>query len=136
MKYLEHVHAFHERFNIPQPRQPSWPERDITDFRLAFINEEAREISEAVNQEDMEGVLDGLVDLVYVAIGMALMYGFDFDEAWDRVQRANMEKASDKSTDRHPMFDVHKPVGWLPPRMNDLVHPFHKRPALNDEADE
>lgn len=136
MKYLIDVHAFHERFDVPCPMSPTWPSNDLINFRMEFIDEEVNEINRALNEKDMEGFLDGLVDLVYVTLGAALTFGLDFDEAWARVQRANMEKVAVKNTaqeGRHKT-DVVKPEGWKPPRFKDLVDPDYVRPPLNNEA--
>lgn len=127
MKYLQDVHDFHAKFNIPQPKFPSFPAEDITSFRLGFIREEVAEIEDGVLNNDLAEVLDGLVDLVYVALGMALMYGFDFDKAWDRVQAANMSKIAGLPTDRHNMLDVTKPDGWIAPDLEDLCNLDYER---------
>lgn len=135
MQYLEDVHRFHEKFDVPQDRSPRWPEEDLIQFRVDFLDEELNEICDAINDQNLEGILDGLVDLVYVALGTALTFGFDFHEAWERVQRANMEKVAVKNTNgegRHKT-DVVKPEGWRPPRFSDLVQPDHVRPAMNGE---
>lgn len=127
MKYLADVAKFHKKFNVPQPRTPGFPDTDMIDFRLKFLREELEEIEDAVMTNQLEGVLDGLVDLVYVALGTALIFGFDFDEAWDRVQQANMAKIAGVATDRHGQFDVSKPEGWEPPYLKPLVQPEHRR---------
>ena len=44
--------------------------------------------------------------------------GFDFDEAWKRVHKANMKKVRMK-TERSPI-DIVKPIGWKPPDLKDL----------------
>lgn len=137
MQYVEDVHKFHERFDVPQSRSPIVPDEDLVNFRMKFLSEELHEIYEAVDKEDLEGLLDGLVDLVYVAIGTALTFGLDFHEAWERVQSANMEKIAVKNTDgegRHKT-DVVKPEGWKPPRFKDLIDPSYVRGPMNSEVD-
>ena len=127
MKYLKDVSDFHSRFNVPQPKTPAMPDEDMISFRLNFLREELTEIEDAILEEDMAGVLDGLVDIVYVALGTALIFGFDFDVAWDRVQTANMQKVAGRPSDRHGTFDVTKPEGWTSPNLSDLVDPGWKR---------
>ena len=129
MKYLKDVADFHAKFNVPQPRTPSLPDADMTSFRLKFLREELEEIEDAVLEEDLEEVLDGLVDIVYVALGTALVFGMDFDTAWKRVQAANMKKIAGLATGRHDQFDVSKPEGWEPPVLADLVEPGWTRKA-------
>ena len=123
MKYLQDVADFQLKFNVPQPMTPRFPDADMTSFRLNFLREELTEIEDAVIEEDLAKVLDGLIDIVYVALGTALIFGLDFDTGWNRVQYANMKKTAGLATDRHGQFDVSKPEGWDPPELADLVDP-------------
>tara|TARA_R100000234_G_scaffold46829_1_gene28002 strand:- start:22401 stop:22841 length:441 start_codon:yes stop_codon:yes gene_type:complete len=70
------------------------------------------------DKETMHELLDALVDLTYVTLGTAYLMGFDFDEAWNRVHAANMQKVP-KSTERSE-HDVVKPEGWQPADLEDL----------------
>jgi len=88
------------------------------------MKEELDEYRESVFVGDLEGQLDALVDLVYVALGTAYLQGFDFNEAFRRVHEANMKKvrARQKSdSKRASSYDVVKPVGWTPPDLSDLT---------------
>lgn len=135
MQYFKDVHAFHEKFDVPRHRSPRWPEEDLIQFRIKFLTEELNEIIDSVHDDDLEGVLDGLVDLVYVALGTALTFGLDFHAAWERVQQANMEKIAVRNTEqggRHST-DVVKPEGWKPPRFKDLINEAYVRSPMNGE---
>jgi len=57
---------------------------------------------------------DALVDLVYFAIGTAVMMGLPWQALWDDVQRANMEKVPGP-TKRGHRRDLMKPPGWRGP---------------------
>lgn len=73
---------------------------------------------------DLHEQFDGLIDLVYVAIGTAYHHGVDFDEGWRRVHEVNMQKVLAKSADeskRGYRFDVVKPKNWRPADLSDLV---------------
>lgn len=126
-KYLQDVHEFHAKFKIPQPPCPQPLDVDTENFRIAFMYEELEEYETALVRQDRAGMLDALVDLVYVALGTALMHGFDFDEAWRRVHAANMTKVAGLPTGRHGSLDVSKPEGWVPPSLLDLVAHGHRR---------
>ena len=80
--------------------------------------EELQELSQAIHTGNLEGTLDALVDTVYIALGTAYLMGFDFDKAWKRVHKANMQKIR-CATKRSPI-DVVKPIGWKPPKLDDL----------------
>lgn len=130
MEYVRDVEAFHEKFDVPSPEEVSLIPDDVMEFRINFMTEELEEFIEAWQMGDLEKELDSLVDLVYVAIGTALCRGYDFNEAWKRVQDANMKKIAVKNTDqggRHAT-DVVKPEGWTPPDLGDLALIGRSRP--------
>lgn len=119
---------FHQRFGLQYTGEPRMLPKELADFRLIFLAEEFTEYKEAVESPDSlesrEQALDALVDLVYVALGTAYLHGFNFAEAWRRVQKANMakvrtERAGDSK--RGSTFDVIKPPGWTAPSHRDLV---------------
>lgn len=140
------VEAFHHQFGLEiditdGPRDLE-PELEI--FRQKFMEEELREYLDAdaemdglrehplANPEELESALaalrakklDALVDLIYVAIGTAYLHGWDFNEAWRRVQAANMAKIRAERQEegkRDATYDVVKPPGWTAPDHSDLV---------------
>lgn len=63
-------------------------------------------------------VADGIVDLMYVAIGTASALGIGLTEVWDEVQRANMEKTTGPVRDDGKRL---KPEGWTPPQVERII---------------
>jgi predicted HAD superfamily Cof-like phosphohydrolase len=142
---------FHTRFGHDYNGPPRALPKDLLDFRLKFIDEESSEYGQyataATIERDvmakpvrdsanyayhLEHALDGLVDLVYVALGNAYLHGFNFREAWRRVHGANMKKVRKQKDDgtladntvdsgRAPKYDIVKPEGWEAPSHVDLV---------------
>jgi predicted HAD superfamily Cof-like phosphohydrolase len=131
MKRLMHqmIEDFHKKFGV-EPKHPiEWNEDDHL-FRLNFLREELIEYEEALDrlnygsEDSQTDMLDALVDLVYVAMGTAYIYGWDFEEAFRRVHEANMQKIRAQSANeskRGSSLDIVKPAGWKPPVLNDLV---------------
>jgi predicted HAD superfamily Cof-like phosphohydrolase len=121
------VKEFHDKYEIPYSQAPGPLDKKTLAYRIAFMDEELGEYSEAslnCEEMDVEGQLDALVDLVYVAIGTAILHGFDFNEAFLRVHAANMTKVrASKAEDsaRGSSLDVIKPDGWTPPYLKDLA---------------
>jgi len=138
---------FHGKFGLPpQADEDHVMARDVTKFRLKFLLEELLEYADAVDfklkyAEDgfdfssangdsginAEKAFDGLIDLVYVALGTAFLHRFPFNEGWSRVQEANMAKeratsADDARSTRKHKTDIVKPAGWKPPVLVDLLH--------------
>ena len=84
-------------------------------------------------------ILDGLVDLLVVLLGTAFLMGFlrekngekmgnivldktsIFEEAWNRIFKANMAKVVGSRPKRGHSLDLRKPEGWKSPILDDLV---------------
>lgn len=118
---FEYIRQFHWMFDLAYEDGPRDLPDDLRDFRIQFMYEELKEYCDAKTRED---ALDALVDLVYVAVGTAYLHGFNFNEAFRRVQNANLAKVRAESADdskRGSSYDVVKPEGWLPPFLGDLV---------------
>ena len=142
------IEEFHEKFDLIYDGRPRALPRDLQKFRQKFLSEELGEyfshvdlayralevsfLDEAEITHHLEEMLDGLVDLVYVAVGTAYLHGFDFAEAWRRVHAANMTKVRAQSaahSKRGSTHDVVKPPGWEAPSHTDLVEDHaHRMP--------
>ena len=109
------VVEFHNHFNIEQ--QKGHPLMHSS--KIKHLNEELCEYMTAVYNQDREGQLDALVDLIYVALGAAYMDNFNFNAAFQRVHQANMLKVR-KSTERSK-WDVVKPEGWQAPDLKQFI---------------
>jgi predicted HAD superfamily Cof-like phosphohydrolase len=140
MDLMADIAAFHKKFSLEYDGPPRQLPTDLLNFRVKFLKEELREYEDDANacachlltdKTDhantthlLEKQLDALVDLVYVALGTAYLQGFDFNEAWRRVQDANMAKVRafrEADSKRGSTYDVVKPEGWEPPSHTDLV---------------
>lgn len=126
---FESVGAFHRKFQLPVSGRGHGPRiigPDVFLFRYQFLQEELQELLKAYRDQDIVGVADAIVDLVYVALGTAHMFGIPFDEVFREVQRANMEKErsngdEDPRSKRGSGLDVVKPEGWRPPDVERIL---------------
>lgn len=86
-------------------------------FRMELLEEEFNETTQAVVNGDAEEVVDGLIDLIVIAIGTLSLAGVDVQKAWDEVYRANMTKERGIKPGREQSggFDIIKPEGWKGP---------------------
>jgi len=123
---FDDVGEFHRKFGLPRVKPFEMPhptnlhmDPAVMDFRFKFLQEELKEFKEGMEAEDIVGMADALIDLVYVAMGTAHMLGLPWQELWDDVQRANMSKeraAEDGSNSKRGSgLDVIKPEGWRGP---------------------
>lgn len=77
-----------------------------------------------VGYVDFDAGVDACTYLAVYCQQCAAHRGLDFNEAWSRVQRANMAKvrtARPEDSKRGSGFDVVKPPGWTAPDHSDLV---------------
>lgn len=124
MDLYQAIHEFHTKFGLEKPPAPKLLGEEASDFRIQFLYEEVNEYCDASAVNDKAGMLDALVDLVYVALGTAYLHGFDFNTAFQRVHEANMQKVRanrPEQSKRGTSLDVVKPHGWQPPNLEDLV---------------
>lgn len=127
---FDDVLQFHRKFGFIIPLKPRRLMGNKWLTKVTHLGEELAEYTEASNGLVQEKnirakELDAIVDLIYVALGIAVLSGYSrFNEAWDRVHAANMKKTRAKKkseSKRGTTFDVVKPVGWQAPVLEDLV---------------
>lgn len=99
MKYdeaqaLNKVAEFHETFNLPIIDEPTIPNKDRCKLRINLLEEELKELKEAIEDKDLTEVIDAFCDLQYVLSGAILEFGFaeKFKSMFDEVHRSNMSK--------------------------------------------
>jgi predicted HAD superfamily Cof-like phosphohydrolase len=90
---------------------------------VGLIEEEFKELTEAVNNHDQVETLDALVDILVVTIGAIHSMGADGEGAWKEVMGTNFAKI-DRITGkvrRREDGKVLKPVGWTPPNLKPFI---------------
>ena len=111
----EDVARFHEEIlGVQRPPLPSLVSDLHTTEKIRFLNEELEEYGTAAYEGDIVKATDGLLDLVYVALGALYSMGVPVQACWDAVQTANMKKVRGV-TSRGNAVDAIKPPGWEAP---------------------
>ena len=122
---INDIKDFHEKFGLTYEGKPTELDNAVAMFRIKFMEEELKEYISATLANDLEGQLDALVDLVYVALGTAYLQGLPFQAAWDEVHRANMRKVkagpNGEGSKRGSPHDVVKPAGWEGPNYSKIL---------------
>ncbi|MBK9272692.1 MAG: nucleoside triphosphate pyrophosphohydrolase family protein [Saprospiraceae bacterium] len=92
---LNDVAAFHDLFDMPVLSRAQIPSRERCDLRLSLLEEELKELRQAIEDKDLTEIADALCDLQYVLSGAILEFGLgsQFKSLFDEVQRSNMSKA-------------------------------------------
>lgn len=87
------LRQFHKTYgmvveDVPVASQPP----AVRQLRENLIDEEYRELKEALDQEDIYQICKEGIDLLYVVLGMLVTYGVPITECFAEVQRSNMSK--------------------------------------------
>lgn len=125
-EYLD-VRAFNKKFGLMQHDVPGHLTKRKLRERIEFLEEELKEFKDACTVQDLAEQGDALIDLVYVAIGTAVMMGLPWEHMWQEVQRANMDKVRGE-TKRGHLVDCIKPPGWQPPDHARILRAFGYNP--------
>jgi len=157
-KEFQDVRDFHQKFELLCFDKPARLTKRKLVERVEFMLEELLEFAQSagldvqvardedgvwlrhvepslsVEEQDMAGQADALVDLVYVALGTAVMLGLPWDWLWDDVQRANMAKVRGMTKRGHAV-DVTKPPGWQGPQTQRILDLAGYRPDTEERDD-
>jgi predicted HAD superfamily Cof-like phosphohydrolase len=90
---------------------------------IKLIEEEFKELKEAVNNNDMLETLDALEDILVVTIGAIHSAGMDGEGGWKEVMNTNFAKI-DKETGKVRKREdgkVLKPQGWTAPDLEQFL---------------
>lgn len=118
------VRDFHVAFGHPAPLTPNFDHINLptddgktrVELREKLIREELEETMKAIRAKDMVETADGIGDILYVTLGMAVELGIDMDRVFAKIQESNMAKLG---PDGKPITredgKTLKPDGWQPP---------------------
>ena len=116
--------------------------RNFLNFRAKFLQEELNEIYEAIDDNNSDEVVDGLIDLCVVAIGTLTLFKVDAQRAWDEVHKWNLRKKRGikKGREESDGWDLVKDEDWLGPNhsgnfglLRDALDPLPKDTTVQTE---
>ena len=91
------LHIFNKAFQVPQNvdfNSEDESDKKVFELRTKLIREEYAEVMQALSAKSPtpSHILKELCDLVYVCVGLADVYNWNFDVAFNRVHASNMSK--------------------------------------------
>ena len=92
MTNFEKVGMFMKTFGQEIKKKPSLSSDKINNLRINLIEEEFKELKEALNKKDLKEVADALTDILYVTYGAGHAFGINLDNCFKEVQNSNMSK--------------------------------------------
>ena len=102
MSNFEDVKTFMETFGQMVRTKPQFPNKETMQLRYDLIQEELKELEQAMKTKNLKEIADALTDILYVTYGAGCAYGIDLDKCFKEVQRANMSKLGD---DGKPIYN-------------------------------
>lgn len=118
---LEKLHDHFGFTEAPLTKQELWQ-------RIQFIREELEETEEAFLEGEAHDVMDGLIDIIVVAVGTLHRADAKYRQGWKAVMNANYAKKkgfNEKRPDSNGQ-DLIKPRGWKPPDLGKLLGVLEK----------
>lgn len=112
-----------EKFMVACDQSVTGWNADQFNMYVKLIDEERKELQEAIDACDPKEILDALTDILVVTVGALHSMGANGEGAWNEVMRTNFAKideATGKVTKRED-GKVLKPVGWVPPELGQYL---------------
>lgn len=93
-EFIEQVKEFMTKFKQPVIEKPAIPSKERQDLRIKLLQEELDELKQAIDDNDLIGVIDAFCDLQYVLSGAIIEFGLSdmFLRCFNEVQSSNMSK--------------------------------------------
>jgi phosphoribosyl-ATP pyrophosphohydrolase len=117
-RMLGKVEAFNKDITaLPIPETPTVLSKIRLESSVQALNEELKEFHDATVDGDVLEAADGLIDLIYFALGRLTEMGVPAQAVFDEVHRANMSKTRGTKSTREGWggHDAVKPEGWKGP---------------------
>jgi predicted HAD superfamily Cof-like phosphohydrolase len=134
-KQLESVGTFHKANLVQESETPTLISEKQADLRYKLGLEELNEYKEAVEKNDLVGILDAITDQLYILAGTIRVHGMQhiIEKAFDEVQRSNLSKLDENGNPiinqlDSPYYNSDKPLGkilkskmFIEPNLNQFL---------------
>ena len=112
-----------QTFGQEVKNKPEYPNEKIVKLRYDLIDEELKELKEAIDKKNITDVADALTDILYVTYGAGHAFGIDLDKCFQEVQNSNMSKLG---ADGKPIYNefgkVMKGPKYFKPNLEKLIN--------------
>ena len=123
MTNFDKVGKFMKTFGQEVRDKPSLSTEKINNLRVSLIEEEFKELKDAIKNNDLLEVADALTDILYVTYGAGHAFGINLDECFNEVQNSNMSKLGE---DGKPIYNengkVMKGPKYFKPNLNKIIN--------------
>ena len=107
MTNFEKVGLFMKTFGQEVKLNASFSSDKINTLRIDLIEEELKELKDAIKKKDLKEAVDALTDILYVTYGAGHAFGINLDKCFEEVQNSNMSKLDENGK---PIYNEHGKV--------------------------
>ena len=125
-KEIKALEDFNDKFGYPYNVKPQMPSMKARELRIKLLREELKETENALWEGDFIESVDGLVDQLYVLLGLAHDLGVanKLSELFAEVHRSNMSKLG---KDGKPIYrsdgKILKGKNYSKPQLESIIWP-------------
>lgn len=108
---------------------------NVRKLRKDLIQEEIRETIDAIDENNLIEIADGICDSMYVLVGTAISYGFPIERLFLEVHRSNMTKTAIKA-ENGEKYGTKTPKGpdFIPPDIYGILYHPERQTKLEQLA--
>lgn len=109
IKHFNKVGEFNTLFEHPCNTQVQFDIfnfKKVVDLRLKLIEEEFKELTKAINEQNMVEIIDGICDLLYVVYGMMHVFGLKYCNKEDYCKEYKGDRNKSALTNKHVMLMI------------------------------
>ena len=107
----------------------------LVSLRLKLIQEEVRELEEAIRDGDMTETVDALADILDVVYGAGASFGINMDQAFNIVHESNMSKVCKDTDEALKTVEMYKSTREEYDRNNPAqapLSPSYRKASIGD----
>lgn len=140
--YEAAVMEFQKKYRhfIPDPSVEPHLDIDpaVYKLRIDLIQEEYKEIFDALEAGDIAEFADGVADLIYVLVGACIALSIPINRVFQEVHRSNMTKTPPSEiNDAGKKYGTKTPKGkdYIPPDISGILFRSNRQTKLEEVAD-
>ena len=129
-RQLKQVTTFNESFDVVVNTEPTFLDKPTFDLGVRLLREELKEYIDAHDEGDMVEVGDGLVDILFITIGLVVKHGLQdvVVELFDEVFLSNQSKLdSDGKVIRREDNKILKGESYFKPAISKILEKKYGR---------
>tara|TARA_R110000744_G_scaffold7342_3_gene25326 strand:+ start:12036 stop:12434 length:399 start_codon:yes stop_codon:yes gene_type:complete len=122
-RQLKQVEQFNKSFDVVINEEPTFLDKPTFDLGVRLLKEELQEYVDAHDEGDMVEVGDGLVDILFITVGLVIKHGLQdvIVELFDEVFLSNQSKLENGKVIRREDNKILKGKSYFKPAIRKIL---------------